>query len=131
MAGITKLIKDKDAELMMATMVFCYSKLRTNSEEISEISDWITNVRIELKKNIIKKQNREINNKEIYSYMHDIFGKNVMNLFDVADSENLIEKVANEDKNKADESSVKEISTNEKSDERKKKEDFKADTKKA
>ena len=71
------------------------------------------------------------NNKEIYSYMHDIFGKNVMNLFDVADSENLIEKVANEDKNKADESSVKEISTNEKSDERKKKEDFKADTKKA
>lgn len=77
---IPKLIKEKDNELMMATMVFCYGKLRSNSEEINEISDWITNVRVELKKNIIKKQNREINNKEIYSYMHDIFGKNVMNL---------------------------------------------------
>lgn len=131
---IPRLIKEKDTELMMATMVFCYSKLRTNSEEINEISDWITNVRIELKKNIIKKQNREINNKEIYSYMHDIFGKNVMNLFDVADSENLINKVASEDKKKNEgngESRVKELSSNNtKVDEHKKKEDFKADTKK-
>ena len=41
------------------------------------------NINILLKKNIIKKQNREINNKEIYSYMHDIFGRDVINLFDV------------------------------------------------
>lgn len=131
---IPKLIKEKDHELMMATMVFCYGKLRSNSEEINEISDWITNVRVELKKNIIKKQNREINNKEIYSYMHDIFGKNVMNLFDVADSENLINKVANDEKKNNDnsgKSGVKEISyDSSKIDEHKKKEDFKADTKK-
>lgn len=131
---IPKLIKEKDNELMMATMVFCYGKLRSNSEEINEISDWITNVRVELKKNIIKKQNREINNKEIYSYMHDIFGKNVMNLFDVADSENLINKVANDEKKNNDnsgKSGVKEISSDSsKIDEHKKKEDFKADTKK-
>jgi hypothetical protein len=38
---------------------------------------------VELKRNIIRKQNREINNKEIYSYMHDIFGKDVITLFDV------------------------------------------------
>ena len=68
---------------MMLTMSFCYEKLRINANEIQEISDWITNVRVELKKNIIKKQNREINNKEIYSYMHDIFGRDVINLFDV------------------------------------------------
>ena len=35
---------------------------------------------MELKKNIIRKQNREINNKEIYAYMHDIFGKDIINL---------------------------------------------------
>ena len=64
-------------------MSFCYEKLRTNSTEIEEISGWITEMRIELKKNLIRKQNREINNREIYVYMNDIFGKDVMNLFDV------------------------------------------------
>ena len=38
---------------------------------------------MELKKNIIRKQNRDINNKEIYSYLHDIFGMEVLNLFDI------------------------------------------------
>lgn len=75
-----KAINDK---LMLDTMSFCYDKLRTNASEIEEISTWITEMRIELKKNLIRKQNREINNREIYVYMNDIFGKDVMNLFDV------------------------------------------------
>lgn len=83
-------IKETDAALMLATMRFCYTKLRSNSQEAAEISDWIRNVRVELKKNIIRKQNREINNKEIYSYMHDIFGKDVMDLFDIADENDLV-----------------------------------------
>lgn len=87
-------IKETDGVLMMATMRFCYAKLRTNAKEASEIADWIKNIRIELKKNIIKKQNREINNKEIYSYMHDIFGKDVLNLFDVADQQELLDTAA-------------------------------------
>jgi len=70
-------------------MTYCYARLRTNASEAKEITDWITNVRIELKKNIIKKQNREINNKEIYSYLHDLFGKDVMQLFDVKYEEEL------------------------------------------
>ena len=80
---IPKLLKEKNDELMLATMSYCYARLRTNASEAKEITDWITNIRIELKKNIIKKQNREINNKEIYSYLHDLFGKDVMQLFDV------------------------------------------------
>ena len=80
---IPRLLKEKNDELMLTTMSYCYARLRTNASEAKEISDWITNVRIELKKNIIKKQNREINNKEIYSYLHDIFGRDVMQLFDV------------------------------------------------
>ena len=80
---LPKMIKEKNDELMMATMRFSYDKLRTNTEEINQISDWIRQFRIELKKNIIRKQNREINNREIYSYMHDVFGKDVLNLFDV------------------------------------------------
>ena len=80
---IPKQLKEVNDELMLATMNFCYERLRINSHEASEITEWITNIRIELKKNIIKKQNREINNKEIYAYLHDIFGKDVMQLFDV------------------------------------------------
>ena len=76
-------LNEKNIALMMATMQFTYAKLRSNSDEIRQISEWIADVRVKLKKNIIKKQNREINNKEIYGYMHDIFGKEVVELFDV------------------------------------------------
>ena len=54
-----------------------------NQSESKEIEDWINQVRIDLKKNIIRKQNRDINNREIYAYMHDIFGPDVLDLFDV------------------------------------------------
>ena len=91
---IPKELQTVNRTLMLATMNFCYNKLRTNSHEISEISDWITNFRVELKKNIIKKQNREINNREIYSYMHDIFGPEVMDLFDVKNEESFSEEEA-------------------------------------
>ena len=51
--------------------------------ESKEIEEWISGIRIELKKNIIKKQNRDINNREIYAYLHDIFGAEVLDLFDI------------------------------------------------
>lgn len=76
-------LSEANTSLMIATMQFTYQKLRTNSDEIRQISEWIADVRVKLKKNLIKKQNREINNKEIYGYMHDIFGKEVVELFDV------------------------------------------------
>ncbi len=69
--------------LMILTMDYCYDKLRTNSLEADEITEWIKDIRIQLKKNVIRKKNREINNKEIYSYMHDVFGMEVLNLFDM------------------------------------------------
>jgi hypothetical protein len=68
---------------MLESMDYFYEKLRVNQKEAKEIEEWITQVRIDLKKNIIRKQNREINNKEIYAYLHDIFGPDVINLFDL------------------------------------------------
>ena len=38
---------------------------------------------MDLKKNIIKKQNRDINNREIYAYLHDILGPQVLDVFDI------------------------------------------------
>ena len=84
---LPKQIKETNERLMLASMEFCYEKLRTNDEEIKEIDAWIKQVRIDLKKNIIKKQNREINSKEIYSYMHDIFGAEIIDVFDLKEAE--------------------------------------------
>ena len=70
-------------ELMLLTVGFCYGNLRTNVAEIREITDWITQVRIDLKKNIIKKQNREINSRQMYAYMHDVFSAEMMDVFDL------------------------------------------------
>lgn len=80
---IPRAINDCNKELMLLTMDFCYNSFRTNADEIQEISAWIKQVRHDLKVNIVKKQNREINSKQIYAYMHDIFGANVIDLFDL------------------------------------------------
>lgn len=69
--------------LMLATMDACYDYLTGNAKEVKDIDAWISAMRIELKKNIIKKQAKEAKNKEMYSYMHDIFGASVIELFDM------------------------------------------------
>ncbi len=79
---IPKAISEKNYDLMFLTMKHCYPLIKKNEAEKQEIDEWIANFRKELKKQIIRKQNREINNKEIYAYMHDVFGKEVVNLFD-------------------------------------------------
>ncbi|MBQ2088948.1 MAG: hypothetical protein II472_01865 [Lachnospiraceae bacterium] len=84
---LPKLIADYNKGLMLETMTYCYDRLRVNYNEAEEISEWIKRVRVDLKRNIIKKQNREINNKEIYAYMHDIFGKDIVEMFDVQNSD--------------------------------------------
>ena len=70
-------------KLMLASMDMCYDCLQENTNEIEKISTWIKEIRIQLKRNIVKKQDMEIYNSELYSYMHDIFGPEVMELFDM------------------------------------------------
>ena len=72
-----------NAELMIETMKICYENMRLNDHLIASISKWIADVRVELKKNVVKKQEMEIANQEIYSYMHDIFGADVIDIFDM------------------------------------------------
>jgi hypothetical protein len=76
-------LREKSELLMMETMKYAYDKLHNNAKDISEIAQWIRQIRIELKKNVIHKQEMEQKNQEIYTYMHDVFGADVLNLFDV------------------------------------------------
>ncbi len=80
---LPKMIKEANDELMMRTMEYCYDKLRLNVKEAHEIGDWLNNIRVELKRNIVKKQNREVLCRRMYAYMHDVFGSEVMDLFDL------------------------------------------------
>lgn len=76
-------IYKKNQELMLATMEICYAEIHTTAKEIEEISVWISEMRKELKKKIIRKQEGELKNKELYAYMHDIFGPDVIEMFDI------------------------------------------------
>ena len=80
---IPKQIDDANHKLMIRTMEMCYEVLQVNTKEIDEIGEWITKIRIELKKNIVRKQEKEIKNHELYAYMHDIFGADVVEIFDM------------------------------------------------
>lgn len=70
-------------ELMLQTMDICYDTLKTNETEIEETAKWVAAIRVELKKRLIRKQEMEQMNQELYSYMHDIFGAEVIEIFDM------------------------------------------------
>lgn len=72
-----------NSDLMLATMDICYNRLKENEKEIEEIADWVARIRAELKEKLVRKQEMEQINQELYSYMHDIFGANVIDIFDM------------------------------------------------
>ena len=76
-------IEQANFKLMLATMGYCYDAMQENGADIQEIAQWVTEVRIELKKRLIRKQEMEQRNNAIYSYMHDVFGAEVIEIFDM------------------------------------------------
>lgn len=70
--------------LMRYTMEYCYDIMKDNGLQVQEISEWVNQMRVELKKKLIRKQEMERQNQEIYAYMNDIFGAEVVDLFDTA-----------------------------------------------
>lgn len=76
-------IERVNRELMLQTMDICYDTLKTNETEIEETAQWVAAIRVELKKRLIRKQEMEQMNQELYSYMHDIFGAEVIEIFDM------------------------------------------------
>ena len=83
MLDLPKEIDKLNIELMLITMDCCYGAMQENTEKIQEIAKWVKEIRIELKKRLIKKQELEQKNHSIYSYMHDIFGSDIIDMFDL------------------------------------------------
>ena len=76
-------IDQVNLQLMMITMDCCYDAMHDNTEEIEKIEKWVKEIRIELKKRLVRKQEMEQQNHQIYSYMHDVFGADVVDVFDM------------------------------------------------
>lgn len=85
---IPKQIDTVNRELMLELMDYCYDTMKSNERNIDEIAKWITKVRIELKKQLVHKIDMETSNQKIYEYMHDIFGSEVIDVFDMTYKDN-------------------------------------------
>ena len=83
MLDLPRAIDEENYKLMLLTMEECYDTLLSNTGDIEKIGEWIKDMRMELKRNILKKQQMEVKNVEMYSYMHDIFGPEVIEIFDI------------------------------------------------
>lgn len=83
MVELPRQINQLNNRLMLVTMDVCYRKLKQNTKELSEIEEWIGGVRRELKKKVVRKQEKEAVINKLYGYMHDIFGAEVIELFDM------------------------------------------------
>lgn len=80
---LSREIEDINYDLMLETMEVCYAQIQDNYKEITAITKWIEDIRIELKKKVVIKQQKTIRNQNFYNYMHNLFGVEVINLFDM------------------------------------------------
>lgn len=69
--------------LMLITMDICYQRIAENTREIDGIDEWVKGIRVEIKKKLIRKGENEKTVFDLYSYMHDIFGAEVIEIFDM------------------------------------------------
>ena len=79
---IPRKIREANVALVVEGVDVCYKRIHQNYKDIQLLGKWINEMRVELKKKVLIKQDKEIKNNEIYSYMHDVLGPEVMELFD-------------------------------------------------
>jgi len=68
--------------LLVETAKLCYQTINENKADLEVLDKWINATRIKLKKNLLIKQDKENQNQNIYSGLHDILGPEVMSELD-------------------------------------------------
>ena len=110
MVELPRQINQLNNKMMLVTMEVCYKRIQQNTTELEAIEEWIGNIRRELKKKVIRKQEKEAMNRQLYSYMHDIFGADVIELFDMKyNPEEKYKKKSSSTENKAEETEQKKV----------------------
>lgn len=84
---VPRQLSDANKELMLEVVQVCYGRLNANREDIELLNKWVNEMRVELKKKLIIKQEKEVKNSNIYAYMHDLLGPELIEMFDDANKE--------------------------------------------
>lgn len=87
--SIPEQLENANEKLLTSTIGECYEKMGVNREELEEITDWIREIKAELKRKLIIKEELEEENTLIYSTLHDMLGPEIMQYFDGIYGENI------------------------------------------
>ncbi len=79
---IPKELTKANQNLLVETAKLCYQTINENKADLEVLDKWINATRIKLKKNLLIKQDKESQNQNIYSGLHDILGPEVMSELD-------------------------------------------------
>jgi len=82
LGDIPYLIRDANAELVTESIHILYERLIENRKSLNELTEQINRIRDELERKIALKHEMENFNSNIYTYMHDLLGVDLMNLLD-------------------------------------------------
>ena len=66
---IPRKIREANVALVVEGVDVCYKRIHQNYKDIQLLGKWINEMRVELKKKVLIKQDKEIKNTEIYSYL--------------------------------------------------------------
>lgn len=83
---IPKELENANRALLFEFIQVCYGRMNANRDDIELLDKWINEMRVELKKRLVIKQEKETKNSNIYAYMHDLLGPDLIQMFDEADS---------------------------------------------
>lgn len=75
-------IRDANTALVIESVNVCYNRINKNRRDIAVLTQWIDETRDKLKKRVLIRQDKETQNTEIYTYLHDLLGPEVMEVFD-------------------------------------------------
>ena len=75
-------IKEANSALIFESVRVCYQRINQNKQDIDMLEQWIEQMREKLKERVVLKQDKEITNEEIYTYLHGMLGVGVMEAFD-------------------------------------------------
>ena len=81
--GLEEELRADNERLMAETISYCYGLMNQYEAEREEIASWLRQTLMELKRKVIRKESIEDKNKEIYTYLHDIFGARITETLDV------------------------------------------------
>lgn len=75
-------IKETNEQLLISGITYCYENWQSRTEELASLLDEIESMRAELKEKVAYRVELEESVDSTYTIMHDLLGREVMDLFD-------------------------------------------------